>query len=322
MPLARLEAEEINPTLFKENKMSDSPMFGGGKNDSEKKRPDSSNQDVTSIKEQKTEETFLEELRLMQTKFLFLYGDHKAGKSAICSTLIYSMMTNPDVGSLIERGKQDAAGQTFVDKSIAKIRTKRFLPRTDQDSVTLAGGKFKPKNDHFSPIHITFMEMAGEELKNLVAPKGTAGFPKHIDLFLNDKQLDLVFMLVIRHDTTSAEKDLMLSNFIDYLRTKDDRFQKSKILMMMSQWDNYKGDLNVEDFVQEFLPLTYACLASSSNSIMAYSVGEVTTVDNEPYISKLNTENPIKLIRWIYQTITGNDFMRQSLWKRIFNASR
>jgi hypothetical protein len=270
-----------------------------------------------TIGPQKTEAQHLEELRVLQTNFLFLYGDTQAGKSAICSSLIYYLMTHPNIGKFTDRIQQSEAGQDFIRRSIGKISQKRFLERTAIESVSLSGGRFEPKNRKFNSIPITFMEMAGEELRNLVAPRGTTEFPQHIDVYLNDKDLNLTFILVVRHDTVSHEKDLMMADFIDYLRSKDKRFEKSNILLLVSQWDSYKGDKSIERFVETFLPLTHAALSHRESAISTYTVGDVTTVDGEPYIARLDSESPTRLIRWIYKTITGTDMMRQSLLARL-----
>jgi hypothetical protein len=269
-----------------------------------------------------TEAQYLEKLRVLQTNFLFLYGDAEAGKSAICSSLIYYLMTHPDVGKFTDRGQQSEGGQDFIRRSVDEIGQRRFLGRTSKETVSLAGGRFAPQKKGFSPIPLTFMEMAGEELRTLVAPRGTDGFPKHIDVYLNDKSLKLIFVLVVRHDTVSHEKDMMMANFIDYLRSKDESFASAKILLLVSQWDSYRGDKSIGAFVREFLPLTHAALSYRESAISAYSVGDISTVDSRPYITRLNEESPARLIRWIYKTVTGSDFMRESWSDRLAKLFR
>ena len=264
----------------------------------------------------KTEAQFLEELRVLQTNFLFLFGDSQSGKSAICASLIYYMMTHPDIGKFTDRVQHSDSGPDFIRRAIGKISQKRFLERTPGETVTLAGGRFEPTDKRFPSTPITFREMAGEELRNLVAPTGVQSFPQHIDVFLNEKDLNLLFVLVIRHSTVSHEKDLMLVDFIDYLRRKDARFVTSNILLLISQWDTYSGDMTTEEFVKTFLPLTYAALSHRDSAITTYSVGEVSVVDGEPYISKLDSESPARLIRWIYKSVTGDDLMRPSMFAR------
>lgn len=270
----------------------------------------------------KSEAQVLEELRLMQSNFLFLYGDHQSGKSAICASLIYHLMTHPDIGAFTERLQQNATGQDFIRTAIGRMAEKRFLPRTRLDTVTLAGGRFVPKNERFGSIPFTFMEMAGEDLKHLVAPPGTKSFPKHVDVFLNDRSLNLVFILVVRHDMATTEKDLMLSDFLEYLRSKNRSFENSRVLLLISQWDSYIGDHQVQQFTKVYLPLTYSALANSKNAITTYSVGEVTSVDGEPYIATLDDSSPRKTIRWIYETIKGKDFLQPTLWQRFLELIR
>jgi hypothetical protein len=231
-------------------------------------------------------------------------------------------MTHPGVGTFSDRLQQAQQGQEFVKKAISKVSRKRFIERTEKESVTLAGGRFVPANKRFKSIPITFMEMAGEDLRHLVAPQGAPNFPQHVELFLNDKELKLTFVLVVRHDTVSHEKDLLLADFIDYIRSKDERFRSANILLLVSQWDSYNGDLNVSQFVATYLQLTYAALTGNSNSIASYSVGNVTHVDGAPYISKLDEQSPEKLIRWLYKNITGQDFLKPGFAKRIIDLIR
>jgi hypothetical protein len=267
----------------------------------------------------KSEAEILEDLRLMQTNFLFIYGDHQAGKSAICASLIYHLMTSHDLGSFDGRSHHGPGSNVFINRAVESIRSKRFLVRTPLETVTLAGGRFTPKNRQFRAIPITFMEMAGEDLMQLVAPPGAGRFPKEIDLYLKDKSLNIFFVLVIRHQDAIASKDLNLSNFIDYLREKDSRFKNSRILLLVSQWDSYRRGRDVKTFVEEFLPVTAAALHHSRNAIATYSVGEITSVEDAPYIASLNNNSPRILMRWLYRTITGTDLLRESIFKRFLN---
>lgn len=270
----------------------------------------------------KTEAEFLEDLRRLQTNLLFLYGDHQAGKSAICSSLIYYLMTHPVIGKFTDRVQQSEHGQDFIRRSIGKISEKRFLERTPLESVSLAGGRFEPANSAYKSIPITFMEMAGEDLRSLVAPRGSSTFPNHVEVFLNDKELELTFILVVRHNTVSHERDLMLADFIDYLRSKDERFVRSKILLLVSQWDSYKGDKSINGFVKSYLPLTFSALTGRGSSIATYSVGDVSVVDGAPYISRLDEQSPEKLIRWIYSNISGRDFLARTAMQRFVSLLR
>lgn len=275
---------------------------------------------VSSIASEKikTEADALEEMRMMQTNFVFLYGDSQTGKSAICASMLHFIMTNADVGFFEERGLGHGEGKSFIRDAVRAMSKKRFLPRTGHDSVTLAGGRFQPAKKGFSSIPITFMEMAGEECRNLVAPVEGKPFPKHIDLFLNDQSLNLVFMMVINHDAVTHEKDLLLSDFVDFIRSKDARFRGSRILLLVSKWDSYANDLTVGQFVQQFLPLTYASLSKNDNCILAYKVGRVRKVDGEPYIDSFDKESPRKTLQWLYHTITGKDFLKESTWNRFW----
>jgi hypothetical protein len=269
--------------------------------------------------ESRSEAQFLEELRVMQTNFLFMYGDHQAGKSAICASLIYYLMTHPESARFTDRVQQYDAGRAFIRSAVGKIAEKRFLARTPVDSVSLASGRLEPTNKKFASIPITFMEMAGEDLRRLVAPRGANSFPQHVDVFLSDKALSLVFILVVKHSTISHEKDLMLADFIDYLRSKDARFTNSRILLLVSQWDSYRGDRSVEEFAADYLPLTYASLTGRASAIAAYSVGDVATVDSQPYITRLDSQSPERLVRWIYRTVAGKDFHQRSWGQRLLD---
>jgi hypothetical protein len=267
----------------------------------------------------KTEAQYLEALRAMQSNFVFLFGDSQSGKTAICTSLIYHLMTNPDVGMLEERSMQGHTGQAFLRDSIGAISSKRFLPRSPLDTVTLSGGRFTPKDTKFSSVPLTFMEMSGERQRGLVAPTGSPGFPTNIDIFFQDPQLNLVFVVVVNHEDVTHEKDLLVADFLDFIRSKDKRFKKSRVLLIVSKWDTYTGDHSVTQLVKNMMPLSYAALADSKNAITTYTVGKVTTVGGQPYIADLNIESPRKLMGWLYQDIKGQDLFKENFWKRISN---
>jgi hypothetical protein len=270
------------------------------------------------IQRVKTEAEVLEELRLLQTNFIFIYGDAQAGKSAVCASLLHYIMTHGDVGSFEGRGQGDADSRDFIREAVRSMRKGRFLPRTGHDSVTLAGGLFQPVRKGFPSLPITFMEMAGEECRNLIAPADGKPFPKHIDLYLNDESLRVFFVIVVSHDSVNGEKDILLSEFVDFLRSKDPRFSGSRVLLLISKWDGYKGERSVGELVQKFLPLTYSALCKNDNAIMAYKVGKVKEVDGAPYIESFDDESPRKTLRWLYSTITGKDFMKETAWVRFW----
>jgi hypothetical protein len=89
-------------------------------------------------------------------------------------------------------------------------------------------------------------------------------------------------------------------------------------LLLISKWDGYKGERSVGELVQKFLPLTYSALCKNDNAIMAYKVGKVKEVDGAPYIESFDDESPRKTLRWLYSTITGKDFMKETAWVRFW----
>ncbi|RZJ99418.1 MAG: hypothetical protein EOO43_26345, partial [Flavobacterium sp.] len=79
---------------------------------------DLSNISSISSEKKKTEAEMLEELRMMQTKFVFLYGDAQAGKSAVCASMIHYIMTNADIGFFEDRGLGNNEGKNFIRDAV------------------------------------------------------------------------------------------------------------------------------------------------------------------------------------------------------------
>jgi hypothetical protein len=263
---------------------------------------------------QKNEQQQLEQLRLLNTNFVFMFGDAAAGKSAIFSSMMYYMSSSPELGSISELGLGDLERKKFTQKAIQSIARKEFLPATVTGSVSLAGGRFKPRQNaqvkkELSDISLTFMEMSGEDLSSMVIEGDHNQFPHHIDLYLGDPQLNLSFILVVSHDTISHEKDLLLSEFIHFVRDRDQRFCNQGMLLLISKWDEYKHGLSVHDFIATHMPLTYTQLSGNSSAMSYYSVGKTgKNPTGERFIITLDKDCPKRVLRWLYKTIKGDDF--------------
>lgn len=283
-----------------------------------------SKMDRAEVKE-RAEQKQLEDLRLLNTNFVFMFGDAASGKSAIFSSLMYYMSATPTIGTISNLGLGSPERKNFTQQAIRYMAQKQFLPATRTNYVNLAGGVFKPAanphvKDHLKSVSLTFMEMSGEDLSSIVIDDDERNFPKHIDLYLGDPELKLTFVLVVSHDTIKHDKDLLFSEFIHFVRDRDDRFKETGFLLLISKWDIYKNDLSEQEFIQKHMPLTYAQLSVNSSAMASYSVGKTATnTDDERFIVTLDEKSPRRVLRWLYKTITGVDFLQpappESRWK-------
>jgi hypothetical protein len=123
----------------------------------------------------------------------------------------------------------------------------------------------------------------------------------------------MVFILVTSHNDATRDDSLMVT-FLDYIINKDRRFQNSRILLLISQWDTFKGEIDLEDFIEKRMPLTYARLRNATNAFRGFSLGRIQIVDELPFIQEYDSEPAEKVFLWLYKTLTGSHLT--TWWQR------
>lgn len=247
-----------------------------------------------------------------ETNFVFIFGRSGAGKTAITASLINYLSTECEHGNLV--GIDNGDGRRLLETIRNTIRDKRFPDQTRIGSLTHIDIRFEPLKKSKSNLWITFLEMSGENLTAIELRDNTPSqFPPNIDVFFKANNLSMIFVLVTSQQQANRDDALMVT-FLDYIIGKDSRFQNSRLLLLVSQWDTFVGEIETEEFIRTRMPLTYARLRKNTNAIRNFSLGRITMVDNFPRIQEYNGEPAEKVFHWIYETLTGKSLV--SWWEK------
>lgn len=247
-----------------------------------------------------------------ETNFVFIFGKPAVGKTAITASIINYLSTECDHGNLV--GIDNGDGRRLLEKIRNTIRDRKFPDRTTVGTLTEIDIKFEPLKKTKNNLWLTFLEMSGEDLKSVelndISP---SQLPTNIDVFFKANNLSMIFILVTSHDDANKDDALMVT-FLDYIFGKDSRFQNSRILLLVSKWDTFVGEIDTEDFIKNRMSLTYARLRKNTNAMRNFSIGRVITADNKPLIQEYNGEPAEKVFHWIYETLTGSSLI--SWWEK------
>jgi hypothetical protein len=267
-----------------------------------------------------------------KTTFVFLFGRPGSGKTAIISSLCHFMGTHPS-GALEVRNKNNREGMFFLKEIFRKGREGLFLERTARNKITEIDLRYTPKKPKKS-MNLTFLEMSGEDLnkvelkRNRVNGEAQGGLlPDNIDIYLKCPRVKMVFLLVTEQSRV-REDDVLMFEFLDYLRKKQKNFRKPKVLLLVSKWDQYGGKYkkDIGAFVSNHMKLTNNLLTQIDGTIAYYTVGDVVEVQHEQatesMISQFDARQADVVKRWLYQAVTNRTIPKNgdSWWSRLSNA--
>ncbi len=267
-----------------------------------------------------------------KTTFVFLFGRPGSGKTAIISSLCHFMGTHPS-GSLEVRNKSNKEGLFFLKEIFRKGTKGLFLERTARNKITEVDLKYTPRKPKKS-MNLTFLEMSGEDLnkvelkRDTIAGRAQGGtLPDNIDIYLKCPRVRMVFLLVTEQ-SRAQEDDVFMFEFLDYLRKKQKKFRKPKVLLLVSKWDQYGGKYkkDIGAFVARKMKLTNNILTQVDGSIAYYTVGEVIEVQKEQatesMIAQFDARQADVVKRWLYQAINNRSIPKQgdSWWSQFINA--
>jgi hypothetical protein len=277
------------------------------------------NVDVQSPAQILTEVTESEQINYLEgreTNFIFLFGRSGIGKTAITASIINYLSTGCEYGNLVGIDSGDGNGRLLLEQIRSTIRERRFPERTVLGSLTEIEVRFEPLKKSKPHVWITFLDMSGEDLDNVeVKENSPRQLPSKIDVFFKANNLSMIFVLVTSHEDAHRDDSLMVT-FLDYIIGKDSRFRNSRVLLLISKWDSFVGEIDTEEFIMSRMPLTYARLRNNTHSIRTFSIGRVISADGKPHIQEYNPVPAENVFLWIYKSLTGKS-LGSSWWERL-----
>lgn len=260
------------------------------------------------------------EIKSKDSNFVFFFGVSASGKSVILSAILYYLRSKagvlrPKLGTPNSKEAQVLLADFFENIS------KGILPnRTTRHQVTRMDFVFEPNNKSkkVPPINLTFLETAGADHQDI-----TRGGSYHnsIDAYLNAK-IPLSIIIVTSYDTAHRD-DSLINEFFGELERRGNHLKSVNIILVVSKWDisgrsDVSNEEELENFVQERLPMTNNLINSYEFSKTYFTIGNIEKTGNEEKITLLNLEPAEILSNWLYQSITGYSLDYEgTFWERI-----
>lgn len=296
-------------------------------------------------------------LKKRDTTFIFLYGASSVGKTSFLISLIHHLRCDRNATFSPRNLDQNRDSHIYLRQILASFYDERILPKpTAKDLVYELDFEFEPNSPKI-PAKFTFLDMQGERLEKVYLKVGNTGkLPDNIDKYFEMAGIKMCFILMIpcdagryyeHHDKDQYRTDVEVKSnrpgedeketwsnidsncvdFLDYIRSKDESFDNSHILFLISQWDKYIGKHKEDqfEFMKDKLPFTFARLNNRGSTIGTYSVGEVKTKRKNDgtlveFLETINYESPKKVKDWIYNVVTGHSIneSNEPWWIKMF----
>lgn len=242
-----------------------------------------------------------EEILAKNTNYVFIFGYTGAGKSTVLTAINMYMRQNFRV-ILNQAGNED--GIRLIHQMMRDVEEGQFpLPTsighiTEYDSAFLMNGE---------DVNLTFLEMAGEDLKRVDVDTGEEGFPETVKAYLSCPGISISFLIVADFDrVVSRKEDKLILQFLSYLY--NEQIDMSRVGVVLSKFDRGRTEMDVEEAVKTYLPQVDKWLSSGDIAqprIFPFSIGQVKSYTNrKDEIAEIDLGDCAELVPWLHQVLS------------------
>lgn len=260
------------------------------------------------------------DLKNKDSNFVFFFGDAGTGKSVILSAMLYYMRSQAGVirPKLGTPNTKDA--QVLLSDFFENIRQGILPNRSDRDRVIRLDLVFEPNNKSkkVSPINLTFLEMSGENHKEI---KRGGSYHSSIESYLN-ANIPLTFIIVTSYESAHKD-DTLINEFLDELERKNKNLKSVNAILIVSKWDKSgRTDVDsteeLDSFIYERLPMTAQRIDTYGLSKTYFTIGNIINSEGIDKINLLDLSTAKVLSKWLYRSIVGYDLDYEgTFWERI-----
>ncbi len=251
-----------------------------------------------------------EELLEKNTQYIFVFGYNGSGKSTILAALNLYLQKQYNT---IEN-HENPNGIREINRLVRKVRRGKFPDQTP--AGTLLEYDVSVVVDEKNTINLTFLEMAGEDLRGVSIMNEDRDLPDFIKPYLTTPDLPISFVLVADYDqiinpiADDAYQDDLMQNFLDMLVHLDT--DTHNVALVISKYDQQKvreGE-TLQRVMEEEMFRTYNKLLDESRipngKVFPFSIGAVgeDPESGEAVIDELNLDDCKKILTWL---ISGFD---------------
>jgi hypothetical protein len=265
-------------------------------------------------------------------------GFPQAGKSLLLSSLMYYARKGEDVvfRTNLENNFPFDNGRLAVDEMVNYFDSGKLYGANRKGTLDLIGINIEPSRKDYPPLKLGFLDLAGEDIKNIKTSEGSS-FTENINAVFNGLKIDdspVIFVMITPFDPPKKDnetarmahsrEDALHYDFLNYIKQDQPQLLKnSKFFIVVSQWDlNYDDNLTVEDYIRENRPSVYAYVKNANVVWGEYSVGKllvskVNGVDVQEIV-RINYEYPSRFWKKLYSICTNKDLDQKKWWEKLF----
>ena len=265
-------------------------------------------------------------------------GFPQAGKSLLLSSLMYYARKSEDTlfKTRLENDFPYDGGRTVVDQMINRFDKGKVYDATAKGTLDLIGITIQPTKLKLPDLSLGFLDLAGEDIKNIKTSEGST-FTEKIDAIFNGLKIDntpIIFTLItpfqpaINSDESIQDahdrEDTLHYDFLNYIEVNQPQLlRNSKFFIVVSQWDknpNEKDD--VEEFIRNYRPSIYGFVKNAPVIWGEYSIGQllVSKVNgvNVQEIVRINYDYPSRFWKKLYTICTNKNLDHKTWWEKLF----
>lgn len=301
-------AEEDSPAYFIKKKgetfskvepQADAESLNEQKTLSEKEEAKSTNS-ISSYEAPRTHEEILDK----NTHYIFIFGYTGSGKSTVLTAINMYMRQHYRV---ILNQMENQEGIRLVHEMMRGMEEGQFPQPTSIGTITEYDTAFSINGQ---TVNLTFLEMAGEDLKKIDVETGDEGLDPHVQSFLSCPGISISFLIVADYNRVMTRReDKLILQFLSYLYNEG--IDMSRVGVILSKFDRDKTTLPVEEVIQKYLPQVDKWLTSGDirqPRIFPFSVGEVRSSESQKdEIVKMNLTDCSEIVPWLHKVLSLPD---------------
>jgi|688.fasta_scaffold235604_2 hypothetical protein len=326
--------------------MEDLNLDIDGVNEAPKKRKTKENVEVSSKNSSQIANLNVHEIAKVFTEFkkdnriaVIPIGFPQAGKSLMISSLMHYARKCEDVlfKTTLENNSIFSSGRVVVDSMVDLFgKPDSLIGSTEAGTLDLIGINIKPTNIKLPNLNLGFLDLAGEDIKNIKTSEGST-FTDKINAIFNGLKIDntpIIFLLITPFEPAVLDgetiqdahdrEDTLHYDFLNYIEVSQPQLlRNSKFFIIVSQWDKNPNDKdNVEDFIREYRPSIYGFVKNSPVVWGEYSVGQILVSNvngiNFSSLVRRNIVYPSRFWKKLYTVCTGKNLDQKTWLEKLF----
>ncbi|MEM7375017.1 MAG: hypothetical protein AAF587_40865 [Bacteroidota bacterium] len=241
-----------------------------------------------------------EEILAKNTNYVFIFGYTGSGKSTVLTAINMYMRQHYRV---ILNQSENQEGIRLIHQMMRDIEQGFFPQATSIGQITEYDTAFRINGED---VNLTFLEMAGEDLKKVDVDTGEEGLPDSVKAYLNCPGISISFLIVADYERViQRTEDKLILQFLSYLYNEN--IDLSRVGVILSKFDRGRTDANVEDVIQTYLPQVDKWLSSGDIAqprVFPFSIGEIQTYqDQKDEISNVELEDCAEIVPWLHKVL-------------------